>query len=284
MTIMQADDFTVLVEGLDHPECVTWGPDGQLYAGGEAGQIYRVALDGSGLTEIGTTAGFILGVCLDGDGNVYACDPGNLAVMRVTASGEVSTYSSGLPDRPFVNPNFGVFDRAGNLYVSDSGGYHKDNGCLWVVRADGTTELADDTLTAFPNGIALDADERHLYLAMSTVPGVVRVPVADGRVTGPAEPVCVLERTVPDGLAFDVEGNLFVSCYTPDVIFKVDPSGAVETLVEDWERSTLAAPTNISFAGADLRTLVVANLGRWHLASAELPVAGQPFNYPRLGS
>jgi gluconolactonase len=280
MTIMQAADFTVLVEGLDHPECAAWGPDGHLYAGGEAGQIYRVAVDGSGLTEIGSTGGFILGVCLDAAGNVYACDPGNLAVKRVTPAGEVSTYSDGADGRAFVNPNYGVFDRAGNLYVSDSGGYHKENGCLWVVRPGGRTELADETLTAFPNGIALNAQEDYLYLAMSTIPGVVRVPVSEGTVTGPAEPVATLERTVPDGLAFDVEGNLFVSCYTPDVIFKIDPEGGVETLVEDWERSTLAAPTNICFAGPDLRTLVVANLGRWHLAAAELPVAGQPNSYP----
>ena len=30
--------------GLDHPECITWGCDGYAYAGGEAGQIYRIDL------------------------------------------------------------------------------------------------------------------------------------------------------------------------------------------------------------------------------------------------
>ena len=29
-------------EGLDHPECVTWGSDGYAYAGGEGGQLYRI--------------------------------------------------------------------------------------------------------------------------------------------------------------------------------------------------------------------------------------------------
>jgi gluconolactonase len=32
-----------LVEGLDHPEGVAYGPDGYLYAGGEAGQVYRIS-------------------------------------------------------------------------------------------------------------------------------------------------------------------------------------------------------------------------------------------------
>jgi hypothetical protein len=33
------------VDGLDHPECVSWSPtEGLLYAGGEAGQVYRFPL------------------------------------------------------------------------------------------------------------------------------------------------------------------------------------------------------------------------------------------------
>lgn len=284
MTIMQVSDFTMFVEGLDHPECVSWGPDGFLYAGGEAGQIYRLTTQGEQLTEIATTKGFVLGICLDGDSNVYACDPGNSAVMRITAGGEVAPYSTGLPDRGFVNPNYAVFDKAGNLYVSDSGGWHEENGCLWVVRPGGQAELIDDSLVSFPNGIALNEAEDYLYLAMSTIPGVVRVPVAGGRVTGPAETVVTLDQAIPDGLAFDVEGNLYIACYTPDVIYRVDPSGTLETLVYDWERVTLASPTNITFAGPDRTTLVMGSLCRWHLSKGEMPVAGVPYNYPKLGA
>ena len=34
---------TVFAEGLDHPECVAVHPDGTIWAGGEAGQIYRIS-------------------------------------------------------------------------------------------------------------------------------------------------------------------------------------------------------------------------------------------------
>jgi gluconolactonase len=284
MAVLELTDFTVFVEGLDHPECVAWGPDGLLYAGGEAGQVYRMTADGGELTEVGSTGGFLLGICLDGDGTVYACDSAKPAVVRMTSTGAVDVYSSGNGDRSFANPNYPVFDRAGNLYVSDSGTFHGDDGCLWVIRPGGATELIDTRLKQFPNGIALNAAEDHLYVALSTLPGVARIPVRDGAVVGAAETVITLDRAIPDGLAFDVDGNLYIACYSPDVIYRVSPDGALDTLAEDWERVTLASPTNLAFGGPDRTTLFVSSLCRWHLAKTELGVAGQPVNYPRLAT
>lgn len=284
MAILELTDFTVFVEGLDHPECVAWGPDGHLYAGGEAGQVYRMTADGGDLTEIGSSGGFLLGICLDADATVYACDSAKPAVVRMTQEGKVDVYSTGNGDRSFVNPNYPVFDRAGNLYVSDSGSFHGDDGCTWVVRPGGATELIDTTLVQFPNGIALDAAEEYLYVALSTLPGVGRIPVRDGAATGEPEIVVTLERAVPDGLAFDAAGNLYIACYSPDVIYRLSPGGTLDTLAEDWERVTLASPTNVAFGGPERTTLFVGSLCRWHLAKTELDTPGQPVNYPRLGA
>ena len=35
-------DVRMVVDGLDHPECVTVDPECTVWAGGEAGQVYRV--------------------------------------------------------------------------------------------------------------------------------------------------------------------------------------------------------------------------------------------------
>src|SRR5215211_7732403 len=104
-SLMQIADFAPFIDGLDHPEGVTVGPDGTVYAGGEAGQIYRVSLDGSA-EQISTTGGFILGLCLDGDGAIYACDLAAGAVKRIAPDGEVTTYSSGAPGRAMSVPNY----------------------------------------------------------------------------------------------------------------------------------------------------------------------------------
>jgi gluconolactonase len=279
MSIMHVTDFTMFIEGLDHPECVSWGRDGYLYAGGEGGQIYRMTSEGKELAEIANTGGVVLGICLDGAGNVYACDPANAAVMRITPDGEVSEYSYGVPERRMVTPNYAVFDSAGNLYVSDSGTWRGNDGCCWVIRPSGTTDLIDTSLSEFPNGLALDPAGEYLYLAMSTASSVARLPVSNGGVAGPAETVVTLDHAIPDGLAFDRDGTLYIGCYTPDVIYRF-ADGEVETLAFDWERFTLASPTNLTFGGRDLQTLYVASFSRWHLSKAQLTVPGSPYHYP----
>jgi len=51
---------------LDHPEGIAVHPDGSVWCGGERGQIYRIAADGSASEEIASTGGFCLGLSLLG--------------------------------------------------------------------------------------------------------------------------------------------------------------------------------------------------------------------------
>lgn len=56
------DQLETIATGLDHPEGVAWGPDGRVYAGGEAGQVYSIGADGAAV-EIASTA--FIGANLD---------------------------------------------------------------------------------------------------------------------------------------------------------------------------------------------------------------------------
>ena len=270
--------------GLDHPECICCGCDGFAYAGGEAGQIYRIDLDRRDFEEIANVGGgFVGGIAQDGRRNLYACSGD---VKRISADGTVSLYFDGTGQDPLSVANYPVFDGHGNLYVSHSGGWKEDNGCIFKIAPGGREgEVWCRSLSHFPNGLALDAAGDHLYVAMSlNPPRVDRVEIrADGS-AGAVQTLVHLPRTVPDGLAFDAEGNLYISCYRPDIIYRLTPRGRLDVVAEDYEGTAIAAPTNIAFCGRGRDLFLGANLGRWHISRYDLGKTGMPLNFPDPGS
>ena len=104
---------TVFADGLDHPECLAVHPDGSIYAGGEAGQIYRVSADGKRVEEIASTGGFILGVAISPDAKWLAvCDLKKQCVWRLDLrSRTLSEFANGADGHRFGIPNHLVFAR-----------------------------------------------------------------------------------------------------------------------------------------------------------------------------
>jgi sugar lactone lactonase YvrE len=272
----------VLAEGLDHPEGVTVTPIGQLYAGGEAGQVYRVDPATGAVAQVANTKGFLLGLCSDAGGNLYCCDVARRQVLRVFPSnGDVEVYSRGTRHRPMVNPNWPVFDARGNLYVTDSGTWKGNDGCIFRVQAGGATEVWCEESTNFPNGAALSADGKSLLVLESCTPALVRIPILPNGAPGPRKIVAELTG-VPDGVALDEDGAAYICYYRPDRIDRVHPDGKVETLAEDPEGTLLSAPTNGVWIGENRDVLVVGNLGRWHLTACEWGVRGLALRYPEI--
>ncbi|HEX2534413.1 MAG TPA: SMP-30/gluconolactonase/LRE family protein, partial [Chitinophagaceae bacterium] len=168
------------------------------------------------------------------------------------------------------------FDAAGNLYVSESGAFRQVNGAIYRFDAAGRGTLWHRGPFDFPNGMALSADGKKLYVVCSFLPGIEQVVIrADGS-AGERSVLVHLPRTCPDGIAVDTEGHLLISCYAPNAIYCLGPDGQLTTLIHDWEAHGLSNPTNIAFGGAENRQLFIANLGRWHIARMELDHPGIP--------
>ncbi len=280
MTI-SLDQITSYAVGLDHPEGVTVDAAGQVYAGGEAGQVYRVDADRS-VTEVAQTGGFLLGLCADGAGLLYCCDIGRKELLRVDPrSGSVEVYSSGSADRPMVNPNWPVFDAVGNLYVTDSGTWRGDDGCVFRISPQGETAVWSTGSSNFPNGAALTPDGSALLVLESCTPALVQLPIGSDGVAGPRELIAELPGTVPDGIVLCADGSAYVLCYRPDRILHVDDKGTVSTVADDPQGTILAAPTNGVWIDG-LQTLVTGNLGRWHLSRLTPGRTGVALNYPEM--
>lgn len=263
---MEADrnNVRMIGRGLDHPESVFVDRDGVIFAGGESGQIYRIEPDGA-QRILATTGGNILGLVVDGDGCVHACDCAQPAVVCITPDGAVRVRSRGAPGRPMRFPNHPVFDAAGNLFVSDSASYWEPSGCVFVIRPDDTTEVFHAGPLHYPNGLAIDPRQQWLYIAQSPAWNVVRVPL--DRADGPIEVAFRLpDHTIPDGMIFAEDGRLLIGCYRPDQVIAGYPDGRIELVIRDRTAELVIAPTNVfPHAGK----LYIANLGGGHISVVE---------------
>lgn len=267
---------SVFVEGLDHSEGVVVAPDGIVWAGGEAGQIYRIDPQKAEPEEVANTGGFALGLAFSPDGSWMAiCDPKKHAVLRMDMKSlAIETIAEKVGDWQLKIPNYPVFSSNGTLYISESGDFGQTNGRVFAFDADGRGKLWAGKELSFANGMALDADESYLYVVESFLPGICRYRInADGS-AGKREVYVDNVVDVPDGVAFDVEGNLYCSCYAPSRVYRIDPQRRISILVEDITCHMLSNCTNIAFGGPDFKTLFITNLGRWHIARVELSNAG----------
>ena len=273
-----AGDFN---EGLDHPEGVTWGPDGQLYAGGEAGQIYRVDPDSGTITQIAQHEGFLGGVVCDAEANVYVCAAFGGSVVRAGADGTVVEVTRGTADRPMETPNYPCFHPSGDLYVSDSGEWDHDTGRIYRVRPDGSTDLVSEAPRFFANGMCFDAAAEWLYVVESQMPGVSRLRVLPDGTLGERQVVATLPGDVPDGVQFDSEGTLYITLYTPSRIYQLEPSGRIQVLVDDPHHTKPVLAHQHSLRRPQTApTSSPSNLGRWHINRLRMPVPGIPLAYP----
>ncbi len=268
------EQFDIFAEGLDHPEGLAFDTDGNLWAGGELGQIYKINSKGK-VRTVATLGGFNLGLTFSSRQQLFVCNFKLGALIQIDRSGKTIRSWERAGRYRLRNPNFSVFDRQGNLYFSDSGAFKKNDGFLFVLRPNGKIEQLLSSL-AFPNGLSLSADERTMYVVQSTSDDVLAVPILNPGQIGTPRVYASGLRHVPDGAALDAKGNLYVTCYASHNIYRVKPDGDVSLFAEDLEGTMIASPTNAAFGGANFDEMYFANLGRWHICRARVGIKGQP--------
>lgn len=257
----------VLVKGLHHPEGVATLPDGMLVCGSDDGRLYRGdPIDGSSHLLAERPGASFLGVCVDGDSGVLACDIGHREVVRWDGR-DFDVLSA--PSGGWSHPNALCFLADGRLVVSDSGRWSRPSGRIVILGPD-SIETLDFGDLAFANGLCLDADGEQLWVVESARPRVSRIRLGP---TGPEVTARIeLPGCVPDGVAALVDGTVLVTCFRPDQVLHLGTS--VEVLAADPTGLRLSAPTNLAFFGAGLTQAAVACFGAYHLAGIESPVAG----------
>ena len=223
---------------------------------------------------MGEGGGFTLGLAFDGDRALYFCDLKHAAVFRLDLKTRWVERFTGAGIRI---PNYPVVDAArGRLLVSDSHHFAEPGPGVWAYDlATGEGGLwYDQAAPLRQRHGAVARRERPLRLRDLRAAGDAGFrSCADGS-AGAATPFAVDLPGLPDGLAFDDHGSLFVGCYEPSRVLRISPDGkTVEVYIEEATAHLFAHPTNIAFDGAALYT---ANLGRWHITRIDTDTTGTP--------
>jgi len=195
--------------------------------------------------------------------------------MKVTRAGAVHVFAEWAGTSRLHVPNFPVFDAGGDLWVSNSfdrplseidfEAEHRDPrpaGSLVRLRPDGRGEVVIDGMY-MPNGLAIDPSEQWLYVLQTTLQTCVRLRLGSARpyLQDYGPPL----GGGPDGMAFDVAGELVITIPDQHRLVALDRSGSLRTLAEDRDGTLLPFPTNCAFGGDGFRDLYVANMNSNHL-------------------
>ncbi|MCA1643965.1 MAG: SMP-30/gluconolactonase/LRE family protein [Chloroflexi bacterium] len=263
---------TLFAANLPFPEGPCFDRAGNLYvADFGAGNISRLAPDGQ--AEIfAHTGGSPTGLTFHPDGTLYVADSGLGAILRVEPDGTWSRVADG-----FAGPNDLTFDRAGRLYFTDPHGSseHSPVGRVLRIDLDGSVQTLLEGM-AYPNGLAFDDAGTALYVAHMRAGRVDRFSVdADGR-PGRGE---VFAEVSPqnqkggcDGMAFDVEGRLYVALFRFSLVRVLAPDGTRERDI------SIAGdrPTNVAFGGPARRTLFITEVETSSVYTLAVPAPGLP--------
>jgi gluconolactonase len=258
--LLPIERFEVFATGLDHPECLAFDREGFVWAGGEAGQVYRI--DPSGKVEqVASLGTFNAGVAWSPGDELFVCNPAK-GVVRVRRDGSHELFASHTGGHKIVCANFGLFDPAGNYWVTDCGQWMKQSGFLLRFTPDGRGEVVAGPF-GYANGLAITADGRTLFMVESNTNRIWQFETATAKHDVFAKDV----GRMPDGLALDAAGNLYASCYASDDIHRIAPAGTPELFAHDPWAIMLSRPTNLAFRDG---MIYVANLGRYTITRAKL--------------
>lgn len=270
------------------------GPDGMVYfsditftaaateTGIEAGHIWKYD-PRTGVTSIfRSPSGMSNGIKFDAQDRLVVAEGADYGGRRVTRTDMVTGKSyivAGMFDgRPLNSPNDIAIDEQGRIYFSDPrylGHEPVEQPVFAVYRidTDGTIHRII-TDAGKPNGVAISPDQRTLYVVShdTGTTGINRLPAGAKRQIGQmdlkaydltADGTAKFRKTLvdyypedgPDGMAVDVEGNLYVAeCNLKRLGVAIRSPEGVEMAFIPFD----VIPRNVGFGrGDDSRTLYI---------------------------
>jgi sugar lactone lactonase YvrE len=261
---------------LNGPAGVAVDSSGNLYIADSGNNRVRMVAPGGGITTVagagsaslwgdgGPATGSQLntpgGVSVDSSGNLYIADTGNQRV-RMVSNGIINTVAGSGPITPayqgdggqataaqLANPMGVAVDRAGNIYIADSGNYairEVSGGLINTVAGNNACCLfqgdygpAVKAVLSVPQGVAL-AGDGSVYISESGVgrvrkvlAGIITTKAGTGVLgySNDGASALIAQLSNVAGLAVDSAGNLYIADYGNSRVRMVTLGGTISTV------------------------------------------------------
>ncbi|AHL75334.1 gluconolactonase [Stutzerimonas stutzeri] len=241
------------------------------------GRIFRISPQGEWSLVV-EYDGWPNGLKIHRDGRIFIADYKNGILLLDPETRQISPVLTHRRSEGFKGVNDLFFDRDGRLYFTDQGqtGMHDPSGR--VFRYDLDSQQLDCLVdnAPSPNGLVMDRDERALLVAMTRGNAVWRLPLqADGSTSkvGVFTPMAG-GVSGADGMALDVDGNLFVCDAGNGCVWAFDRHAVPLYRIRSCtEGRTL---TNLAFGGKDGTQLYITDSSTGTILVADWQSSGRP--------
>jgi sugar lactone lactonase YvrE len=244
------ETFATLPPGSANPEGLTADNKGNFYTAsfapaapaGTLGQLFVFDPNGQLVraVNIAGSSSALLGLAFHPiSGKLLVLDFGKSQVLAVDPVTGASTVFSAIPVDPVLGSGLNglTFDRAGNVYISDS-----FQGIIWRTGPNGGAALAwvNDPLlrtTGVPafgaNGVEFNNAQDALFVANTGDDRLIRIPFAGGVAGTPTQFTNSINGA--DGIAIDEDDNIWACANQSDEIVVVDKTGKVIAKLGDFD-------------------------------------------------
>jgi gluconolactonase len=254
-SIFVESEWQLVSSGFEFPEGPAWDSDNTLYVSNCYGDwIAKIINDKADTLILKSDSTFqnTNGLYVTND-FIYACDFGLGKILKISPKGNVTTLISEYEGKKFNRPNDLIVMNNNDIYFTDPKSYGRDkpDGRLFFYDSDqNKVYLAADNL-AFPNGLALSPFDKNFYVCESAKNQIVRFEISENGLLKNKQKFIELPGGDPDGIDFDMEGNLYVAHFGTGIVFVISPDAEI---IEKIKTPGLK-PSNLEFGDSDLKTL-----------------------------
>ena len=255
--LLETTAFETVSRGHVFTEGPLWHPDGFFYFTDiRINRLYRMVL-GQTPTLVRETIGGN-GTTFDLQGRLINCEGEGRRVTRAEPDGTITTLVDRVEGKRLTRPNDVICRSDGTLFFTDPSfrvalaDRDIGEGAVYRITPGGATHRV--AWCEYPNGLALSADERTLFVANTRWSQYIHAIELDA--TGNmirrrifADMSADGTNGVPDGMKLDAAGRIF--CTGTGGVWVFAPGGRRIGIIETPE-----VCANIAFGGADLRTLL----------------------------